>query len=136
MAFYSYNPLAGGYLTSRYHREDKDFETGSRFDPNRWQGKSYRARYWHDQYFDALDILRPVTTKYGLTEAECALRWMIHHSLLQREKGDAIIIGASSVKHIQENLDNLEKGPLPEEVVQALDKGWEGCKGTSIRYYH
>lgn len=48
MAFYAYNPLAGGYLTSRYSREDadKDIESGSRFDPNRWQGKMYRMRYW------------------------------------------------------------------------------------------
>ena len=31
---------------------------------------------------------------------------------------------------------DLDKGPLPTEVVEALDKGWEGCKGISIRYYH
>jgi len=138
MAFYNYNPLAGGYLTNRYHREDKDqaIEKGSRFDPNRWQGKMYRTRYWNDAYFDALDILRPVAEKHSMTEAECALRWMTHHSLLKRENGDAIIIGASSVKHLEENLVDLEKGPLPEEVVQALDKGWEGCKGISIRYWH
>lgn len=136
IAFYNYNPLAGGYLTSRYHRDDKDIEAGSRFDPNRWQGKMYRGRYWNEQYFDALDILRPVAKKHGLTEAECALRWMTHHSMLKRENGDAIIIGASSVKHLEENMVDLEKGPLPEEVVQALDKGWEGCKGISIRYWH
>lgn len=48
MGFYAYNPLAGGYLTSRYRREDADneIESGSRFDPNRWQGKMYRMRYW------------------------------------------------------------------------------------------
>ena len=100
IAFYAYNPLAGGYLTSRYHREDKDgdIESGSRFDPSRWQGRGYRNRYWHDCYFDALDLLRPVAKKHKLTEAECALRWMNHHSMLKREHGDASIIGASSTK--------------------------------------
>ncbi|KAI7156646.1 Aldo/keto reductase [Hortaea werneckii] len=138
IAFYNYNPLAGGYLTSRYHRDDQDssIEAGSRFDPNKWQGKMYRMRYWNDAYFNALDILRPVAKKHGLTEAECALRWMTHHSQLKRENGDAIIIGASSTKHIEQNLIDLEKGPLPGEVVQALDRGWEGCKGISIRYWH
>ncbi|KAK5130704.1 hypothetical protein LTR08_001734 [Meristemomyces frigidus] len=138
IALYNYNPLAGGYLTSRYHREDQDaaIEKGSRFDPNKWQGKMYRSRYWNDAYFDALEILRPVAAKHGLTEAECALRWMTHHSELKREYGDAIIIGASSVRHLEDNMLDLEKGPLPEEVVQALDKGWEGCKGISIRYWH
>lgn len=100
IAFYAYNPLAGGYLTSRYHRNDKDneIEAGSRFDPKRWQGQSYRGRYWRDEYFDALDLLRPVAEKHGLTEAECAIRWMNHHSLMKREHGDASIIGASSTK--------------------------------------
>ena len=96
----------------------------------------YRGRYWNDEYFDALDVLRPVAKKHGLTEAECALRWMTHHSLLKREHGDAIIIGASSVKHMEENMLDLEKGPLPEEIVQALDQGWARCKGISIRYWH
>ncbi|KAK4543023.1 hypothetical protein LTR36_006021 [Oleoguttula mirabilis] len=138
IAFYNYNPLCGGYLTGRYHREDQDdsVEKGSRFDPSKWQGKMYRMRYWNDAHFDALDVLRPVAKKHGLTEAECALRWMTHHSELKGEKGDAIIIGASSVKHMEENMVDLEKDPLPEEVVQALDKGWEGCKGISIRYWH
>lgn len=138
IAFYSYNPLAGGYLTDRYHRDDMahEIEAGSRFDPNKWQGQMYRARYWNAAYFDALDLLRPVAEKHGLTEAECALRWMTHHSLMSREKGDSIIIGASSTKHISENMVDLEKGPLPEEVVDALDKGWERCKGVSIKYAH
>jgi len=138
MGFYNYNPLAGGYLTSRYHREDKDqeVEKGSRFDPKSWQGKSYRKRYWNEEFFDALDILRPVAKKHGLTEAECALRWMTHHSLLKKEHGDAVIIGASSTKHLEENLTDLEKGPLPDDVVQALDAGWEKTKVLSGRYWH
>ncbi|EGP89260.1 unnamed protein product [Zymoseptoria tritici ST99CH_1A5] len=136
MAFYNYNPLAGGYLTDRYHRETQDMEEGSRFDPNRWQGKMYRTRYWNDSYFDALDILRPVAKKHGLTEAECALRWMTHHSQMKREHGDSIIIGASSTKHIEQNLVDLEKDALPEEVVKALDQGWEGCKAISGKYWH
>lgn len=138
MAFYNYNPLAGGYLTDRYRREQQgeSIEKGSRFDPNTWQGKGYRARYWNDSMFDALEILRPVAKKHGLTEAECALRWMTHHSLLKKENGDAVIIGASSTKHLEENLVNLEKGALPDEVVKALDAGWEKTRGISGRYWH
>lgn len=108
----------------------------SRFDPNRWQGKSYRTRYWNEPYFDALDVLRPVAEKHGLTVAECALRWMTNHSKLRRENGDAVIIGASSTQHIEQNLVDLEKGSLPEEVVKALDQGWERVKGISGRYWH
>lgn len=93
-------------------------------------------RYWNKAYFDALDKLRPAAKKHGLSEAECALRWMTNHSMLEREKGDAIIIGASSTKHIEENLIDLEKGPLPQDVLDALDVGWEGCRGITTRYWH
>lgn len=96
----------------------------------------YRTRYWNEEYFKALDILRPVAKQHGLTEAECALRWMTHHSQLKREHGDAIIIGASSTKHIEQNMKDLEKGPLPEAVVTALDKGWDGCRAISWKYFH
>ena len=97
IAFFNYNPLAGGYLTSRYHREG-GVESGARFDPNRWQGRGYRGRYWNDAYFDALDLLRAAIANHGLKEAECALRWMMHHSMLKRDHGDACIIGASNAK--------------------------------------
>ncbi|KAE8440521.1 hypothetical protein EG329_007403 [Mollisiaceae sp. DMI_Dod_QoI] len=140
IAFFAFNPLAGGYLTSRYTREmlneDKEIEKGSRFDPSRRQGQNYRRRYWNEKYFDALDILRPVAKKHGLSEAEVALRWMTNHSLLKREFGDAIIIGASSAAQLEENLINFEKGPLPEDVVQALDEGWETVRGVCAKYFH
>lgn len=61
---------------------------------------------------------------------------MNHHSQLKREYGDAIIIGASSTKHIEQNMKDLDKGPLPEDVVKALDEGWEGCKVLAGRYWH
>lgn len=90
-------------------------------------------RYWNDAYFDALEILRPVAKMHGLTEAECALRWLTHHSLLRREHGDAIIVGASSANQLEQNLIDCEKGPLPEEVVQALDAGWQQVKSVATK---
>ncbi|KAK9428988.1 NADP-dependent oxidoreductase domain-containing protein [Lipomyces doorenjongii] len=137
MAFYAFNPLAGGYLTSRYHRDKQNsiIEQGSRFDPETRQGKLYRTRYWNDNMFDALDIIRAAAEKYGLTEAECALRWLMHHSVMKRELGDAVIIGASSTKHLEENLLDLEKGPLPGEVLEALDKAWGKTKGVVLNYF-
>jgi aryl-alcohol dehydrogenase-like predicted oxidoreductase len=37
------------------------------------------------------------------------LRWLKHHSMLKQELGDAVIVGASSVKHLEDNLLDLEK---------------------------
>lgn len=38
---------------------------------------------------------------HKLTMAEIALRWISHHSLMSHEHGDAVLIGASSTKHIE-----------------------------------
>ena len=43
-------------------------------------------------------------------------------SVLKGNEGDGIVIGASNVKHLEENLEALRKGPLPEKVVEAITK--------------
>lgn len=136
IAFYEFNPVAGGMLTDRYARDTSEHEVGSRFDPERTQGANYRGRYWNDAYFDALDVIRPVAKKLGMTTAEAAVRWVSHHSLMKREHGDSVIIGASSAHQLEENLTNLEKGPLPDEMVKAFDEGWAIVKGICRPYFH
>ena len=54
---------------------------------------------------------------------------------MKREYGDAVIIGASSAAQLEENLTNLEKGPLPEEMVKAFDEGWAIVKGVCGPYF-
>lgn len=141
MAFYVFSPLAGGYLTSRYSRdivkaEGEGVEEGSRFDAKTNQGRSYRERYWNESMWQALDVIRAAAKKHGFTEAECALRWLMHHSKLDEASGDKVIIGASSEKHLEQNLLDFEKGPLPEDVVEALDEAWRMTKGVAYNYYH
>lgn len=70
--------------------------------------------YWNEAYFHALSLIEAVAQKHNLTLAEVALRWLSHHSQLKKEYGDAVIIGASSKAHIEQNLLDLEKGPLRE----------------------
>ena len=122
MGFNAYNPLDEGFFTGQLKKEEK-LEKGSRFDPEKRQGKIYRARYWNDTYFEALDIVRPVAEKHALMLAEVALRRMTHCSLLGKKYSDAILNGASSTKHIEQNLVDLEKDGLPKDVLEALDKG-------------
>jgi aflatoxin B1 aldehyde reductase len=133
ISFYGFSPLAGGMLSEKYERTCTEYEAGSRFDP---KGMGYyRQQYWHEPSFAALDIIRPVAKKHGMTTSEAALRWMSHHSLLKKENGDAVLLGASSVEQMKGNLVNLEKGPLPEEMVQAFDEAWAVVKGTAVPYF-
>ena len=64
------------------------------------------------------------------------MRWLAHHSRLDAKNGDAIIVGASSVGHLEANLADLEKEALPKDVVDALDAGWQMCKAISSNYWH
>ncbi|CCF51213.1 hypothetical protein NDA11_005662 [Ustilago hordei] len=111
-------------------------EAGSRFDRTHAQGQMYRARYWQQHYFDALDLIRPVAEKHGLGLPEVALRWTMYHSELNKKHGDAVIIGASSTKYIEQNLKDFEKGPLPEEVVRKVDEAWKIVEPNAPPYYH
>ncbi|KAF5391077.1 hypothetical protein D9757_003113 [Collybiopsis confluens] len=136
ISFYEFNPLGGGFFTGRYTSLEDQVEPGSRFDPNKPQGQNYRHRYWNEPYFEAMGSIQTVAEKHNLTMAEVALRWVSHHSLMKREYGDAILIGASSLKHIEQNMIDLEKGPLPQEVVTALDEAWQSVKPFSSKYHH
>lgn len=132
----AYNPLAGGYFTGTYKKNE--IPTTGRFSKGT-QGDNYRKRYFKDAYFDAIELLRPVCEKNNITMLEAALRWMVHHSQLKmRSQGgnDGIIIGASSTSHLESNLKDLEKGPLPEEVLQALDDAWKIVKADAPNYWH
>ena len=93
--------VGGGFFTGRYTRPDAKVEPGCRFDPNQGQGQNYRKRYWNEPHFKALEIIKAAADKAGLTMSEVALRWVSHHSLMKREYGDAVLIGASSLNHIE-----------------------------------
>jgi len=96
----------------------------------------YRERYFKDATFDALKLIEPVVEKHNLTLLETALRWCVHHSILKIKDGnDGVIIGVSSLAQLQSNLRDLEKGPLPEEVVQVLDEAWNTITKASSPLY-
>ncbi|RVD83674.1 uncharacterized protein DFL_005453 [Arthrobotrys flagrans] len=136
ISFYAYNPLAGGFFTATGPKSvDEDVESGTRFDNTKIQGQMYRARYWKESYFTARSIIEEVANKHGLTLVEVALRWINHHSLMKKENEDKVIIGASSEKHLRENCEDLEKGPLPEEVVEVCAKAWAVVKPDCETYW-
>ena len=82
----------------------------------------YRKWYFKTATFDALCVIEPVAQKHNLTMPEIALRWCTHHSALRMQNGgrDGLIIGVSSLGQLESNLKDLEKGPLPDDVIKAL----------------
>lgn len=132
-----YNPLAGGLFSGKIKSKDIVPESGRFSDEAGILGDRYRERYFKDGVFRALQIAEQAVDKAGLTLIETALRWMVHHSGLNVIGGnDGIIIGVSSVEQLESNLDNVEKGPLPAEVVQALEEAWHASKQDAPVYWH
>ena len=128
MRFYAYNPLAGGLMTDKY--KDKAIKDG-RF-TNR---PNYQKRYWHDSYFDAIDEIKSVCEKYDINITEAAYRWLAYHSMLNPERGDGIIIGASCREQLIQNISYVNKGCLPDDVVKAIEDAWTISKADAPEYF-
>jgi aflatoxin B1 aldehyde reductase len=132
-----YNPIAGGLFSGKVKSADVIPESGRFSNTSKGQGENYRKRYFKDSTFKALQIAEKAVEKAGLTMIETALRWIVHHSALKIKDGnDGILIGVSSLEHLDSNLTDLEKGPLPEELIKSLDEAWEAAKVDTPHYWH
>jgi len=72
----------------------------------------------------------------GIASAEAAFRWLAYHSCLEQSKGDGILIGASCMNQLEQNLSAVEKGALPEAVVSAFSAAWEEARPESPDYFN
>ena len=130
MRFYAYNPLCGGLLTGRYGKFE-EVPSDGRFThrPN------YQGRYWKKSFFDAVDLIRTSAEKHGITSVEATYRWLAYHSMLTGDRGDAILIGASKLSHLVQNMETIQAGPLPEDMIQVFEQAWQTAKGNSPEYF-
>ncbi|KAJ7239763.1 NADP-dependent oxidoreductase domain-containing protein [Mycena haematopus] len=131
--FYGYSPLAGSILAG------KDLgvaaKDGSRFDANTmgpvWAGYLL-GRY--GRLVPAVQDLRDAAAKHGLSLPQVAFRWLQHHSQFDSSKGDAIVIGSSTLEQLQQTLKWNEEGPLPAEILKVVDDLFERNKGALAHY--
>lgn len=64
--------------------------------------------------------MQAAVATHNITGHAAALRWVAFHSVLDGKYGDGLIFSVSSHEQLQETLDFLEAGPLPDEVAQAI----------------
>ena len=128
--FYAFNPLAGGLLTGKHTNNESQKGTG-RFS----RLKSYRERYWKNDYFEAIEILKKSCSDFSIKPSEAALRWLKFHSNIQNSDENGLIIGASSLLQLKVNIEALSKGPLPSEVLLSLDNAWNIVGSECPNYF-
>ena len=119
-----YNPLAGGLLSGKQSLERGPLP-GTRFDGN----ERYLRRFWHREYFQAVEALKRVADGLGIALAEMALRWLCH-----RDGADCVILGASKFAHLEQNIEASQAGPLPDDALEACDEIWHGLRGPTPQY--
>ena len=130
MRFYAFNPLAGGMLTGKHHH----FEDAPQ--PGRFARlESYRKRYWKQSYFDAVDAIKQACDAEGIPMVEAAYRWLVNHSMMDAEKGDGILLGASRIEQMTQNMAAAQKGVLSQSILDAMDAAWEIAKPDSPAYF-
>ena len=130
MRYYAYNPLCGGLLTGRYEKYEEAPADG-RFTHR----PGYQKRYWKKSYFDAVETVRQACGREGMTTVEAAYRWLAHHSMLKAGRGDGIIIGASKLNHLLQNMETMKQGELPAGILDAFEKAWQICRPDSPEYF-
>jgi aryl-alcohol dehydrogenase-like predicted oxidoreductase len=123
VAVVPYNPLAGGLLTGK--QQSAAPLAGTRFDLLPF----YRDRYWHEANFTAVERLKEIAQRSGRTPTRLAIGW-----LLQQSSVTSLILGASRIEQLQENLAALNDPPLNAEFLAACDEVWRNLRGVTPIY--
>ncbi|KAI0312712.1 aflatoxin B1-aldehyde reductase, partial [Amylostereum chailletii] len=124
--FAAYSPLGGGFLTGAY----LEAGTSEAMEKNR-RGERYVQRY--SQTTPLLKKLKTIGDVHGMCLSEIAVRWLVHHSqMLSDDHG--IVYGGRTVTQLEAVLGYHARGPLPEEIIQIVEGGWEEIKGRTPSY--
>jgi aflatoxin B1 aldehyde reductase len=89
----------------------------------------YQDRYWLDDDFAAVEDLRSIAAEAGKTLVELAFQWLLSQPLV-----DSIILGASRLEQLEENLKAAEGGPLAPSVLTRCDAVWKRLRGVTPKY--
>jgi aryl-alcohol dehydrogenase-like predicted oxidoreductase len=90
----SWSPLAQGFLTGKYERDEAPPEDATAADTDGWE-----ERYLTPENFDALDVVREVAREVEATPAQVAIAWQLEHPAITSP-----IVGARTVDQLEENL--------------------------------
>lgn len=118
-----YNPIAGGLLSGKHKFGEPTKNT--RFDGN----KMYIDRFWNEENFKAIGRLTAIAEKGGMNLLELAMRWCV-----SQQHVDSILIGASRIEQLRQNIELAGHGPLGGEILRECDDVWEIISGRRFKY--
>jgi aflatoxin B1 aldehyde reductase len=131
-SFVAYNPLAAGLLAGKYPTPTSNDDTvpKGRFQNN----PNYLPRFYTSSNFAAVESIRQACENVGVSMVEATYRWMLCHSALAAT--DGVLLGASSVSQLEQNLAACRNPqPLPESVVAAFEEAWQITSQSGVFPY-
>ena len=108
--FIAFSPLAQGLLTNRYLN-------GIPEDSRIAKGGFLKKEALTKEVLNRIKALNEVAAQRGQTLAEMALAWV-----LKDERMTSVIVGASSIKQLADNLKTLEHLEFAEEELQEIER--------------
>ncbi|MEU6057273.1 L-glyceraldehyde 3-phosphate reductase [Streptomyces sp. NPDC047097] len=120
MGCISFAPLAQGLLTNKYL-------TGIPEGSRATQGKSLDPNLLSEEVVRRLRGLAAIAERRGQSLNQLALNWV-----LRDERMTSALIGASSVRQLEENLGALSAAPLTAEELAEIDSYAVDTEGTNI----
>lgn len=129
--FWAYNPLAGGILTGKYKDYNKESLPLGRFKNN----EIYQNIFWKQPILDNLN-----NHFFHFKKEKCiqySYKWLQNYSKMR--KTDKIIIGASSIEQLIQNIEILqtEKNTIDHlTTINYLNSIYEPIKEFSPNYYY
>ncbi|KAK5988332.1 Aldo-keto reductase [Cladobotryum mycophilum] len=123
IAYYGFRVVEAGFLSGRFVNNEY---ANTWLDEKNPLGKLTQGLY-------ASKVLQAATKRFdadvkalGLLPTEVAIRWAVHHSALGDE--DGIILGASKTAQVVEMAGFVQKGPLPDNVLNIVQEAWSTLK--------
>lgn len=107
----AYSPLAQGSLTDKYLKGIPEGSRASR------QGTTVGERYLSEKRLDKIRSLNQIAKDRGQTLAQMALAWV-----LRRPEVTSVLIGASSVAQLDDNVAALKRLDFTEEELAAIEE--------------
>jgi L-glyceraldehyde 3-phosphate reductase len=114
-----FSPLAQGLLTDRYL--DGNVPSDSRAAQNHFLSSTSIS----EEYLKKARALNEVARERGQSLAQLALSWVLRHPQVT-----SALIGASSVRQLEQNIAALQAAPLSAEELAAIEPN--AVDGTSL----
>lgn len=113
LAIIPWSPLAGGFLTGKYKRQESDPKDARlQRDTDNW----WKSRNFKPASFDVVETLESLAQDKGCSVSQLALAWCLHQPGVTSP-----IIGPRTLEQLEDNLRAVEV-PLSDAEREALDK--------------